>query len=140
MQQAPVQANQDDDMKTVAFYNFANDSDPVVGWLVCIKGEYIGESFNIVGGRNNIGRALTNNIALAKEKSVSRERHAAIIFEPNNKQFFVQPGESGELTLLNGNPLMSASEIKDRDILGLGDTQLMFVKLCTDDFSWDNYM
>ena len=135
-----VSQSQPDDMKTVAFYNFSNNADPVVGWLICVKGEYIGESFNIVSGRNNIGRALTNNIALTKEKTVSREKHAAIIFEPRNKQFFIQPGESSGLTYLNDELILGVKPLKHKDFINMGATKFMFFQLCDEKFSWDKYL
>lgn len=138
--QAIAQTNSFSDTKTVAFYNFSNETNPVVGWLVCIKGEYIGESFKIVSGRNNIGRSLTNDIALAKEKTVSRERHASIVFEPTRKQFFIQPGESSGLTYLNNELIMNFKELADRDKIDIGAARFMFVQLCSDDFSWDEYI
>lgn len=138
--QAIAQTNSFSDTKTVAFYDFSNDTNPVVGWLVCVKGEYIGESFKIVSGRNNIGRSLTNDIALAKEKTVSRERHASIVFEPTRKQFFIQPGESSGLTYLNDELIMNYKPISDRDKIDIGAAKFMFVQLCSDDFSWDDYV
>ena len=126
--------------KTVAIYNLPNDNEPVVGWLVCIKGEYIGESFKIKAGRNNIGRMLSNDIALAKETTVSRERHASIIYEPNKMQFFLQPGESSGLTYLNDNLAMTIAELKIYDKLSLGESAFIFIPLCGENFNWDNYI
>ena len=137
--QAVAQTDSAMDSKTVAFYNFSNETNPVVGWLVCVKGEYLGESFQIVSGQNNIGRSLTNNIALAKERTISRERHAAIIFEPNQRRFFLQSGGSSGLTYLNGEVLIGVHELTDRDRLMLGGAEFLFVQLCGDAFSWDDY-
>lgn len=127
------------DEKTVAFYNFSNAVEPVVGWIICVEGEYMGESFNLKSGRNNIGRSLAMDIALAKEKSVSRERHAAITFEPNHKKFYIQGGESSGLTYVNDELIMMFTELKDYDIITLGQSKFVFLRLCNDKFSWDNY-
>lgn len=124
------------DQKTIAFYNFSNDIEPVVGWLVCTKGEYRGASFNLKTGRNNIGRALTMDVALAQEKSVSRERHASIMFEPHQKKFFVQSGEGNGLTYVNKELLMMFKELQPYDIISLGACELMFVPLCGENFDW----
>ena len=131
--------NSTTDLKTVAYYNFSNDIEPVVGWLVCIKGEYKGESFGLKSGRNNIGRALTMDVALAQEKTVSRERHASITFDPQQKQFFVQSGESRGLTYINKELLMTFKELKKGDVITLGSCELLFYPLCGEDFSWDDY-
>lgn len=126
--------------KTVAIYNLPNDNDPVVGWLVCIKGEYIGEGFKLKAGRNNIGRTLSNDIALAKETTVSRERHASVIYEPNKMQFFLQPGESSGLTYLNDDLVMTVAELKIYDKLSLGESSFVFVPLCGENFNWNTYI
>lgn len=128
------------DQKTIAFYNFSNDIEPVVGWLVCIKGEYHGASFNLKSGRNNIGRALTMDVALAQEKSVSRERHASITFEPHQKKFFIQSGDGNGLTYVNDELLMMFKELQPYDVISLGACKLMFLPLCGEKFAWEDYM
>ncbi len=127
------------DQKTVAYYNFSNSIEPVVGWIVCVKGEYKGESFNIQSGRNNIGRSQSMNIALAQEKSVSREKHAAITFEPHQKKFFIQAGESSGLTYVNDEFLMTFRELEDYDKITLGESEFIFLRLVSDKFSWEKY-
>lgn len=126
------------DEKTVAFYNLSNDVEPVVGWLVGLKGEYKGVSFTLKSGRNYIGRSLNMDVALAKENTVSRDRHSIISFDPKQKKFFIQSGESRGLTYVNGELLMSFREINIYDVISLGACDLMFVPLCTDRFSWEN--
>lgn len=124
--------------KTVAYYNFSNEIDPVVGWLVCIKGEYKGESFKLKSGRNYIGRSLTMDVSLAMEKSVSRERHAAITFDPYQRRFFVQNGDSRGLTYVNNELLLNFRELNKGDIIAVSSCELMFYPLCGEDFSWDD--
>lgn len=124
--------------KTVAYYNFSNEIDPVVGWLVCIKGEYKGESFKLKSGRNYIGRSLTMDVSLAMEKSVSRERHAAITFDPYQRRFFVQNGDSRGLTYVNNELLMNFRELNKGDVIAVSSCELMFYPLCGEDFSWDD--
>ena len=131
-----IQPNND---KTVAYYNFSNDIEPVVGWLICVEGEYKGESFSLKAGRNNIGRSLSMDIALAKEKSVSRERHAAVTFEPHQKKFYLQSGESSGLTYINDEILMTFKELENYDTVTLGESKFVFLALVGDRFSWDNY-
>ena len=126
--------------KTVAFYALPNENEPVVGWIVCVKGEYIGESFNLKSGKNHIGRSLTMDVALAKERSVSREKHATILYEPNKMQFFLQPGDSSGLTYLNDDLLMAFGELKAGDKITLGDSSFVFVPLCGEKFNWDEYI
>lgn len=126
--------------KTVAYYNLPSDSEPVVGWLVCIKGDYLGESFNLKSGRNNIGRAGNMDIVLAKDGRVSRDRHAAVVYEPNKREFLVQSGESSGLTYLNGELLMGFKPFVQDDKLTVGGCEFLFKPLCGADFSWDQYI
>ena len=130
-----------DDSKTVGIYNIPNTSGaPVVGWLVCVKGESVGESFNIRSGRNNIGRAVSMDISLVKEKSVSRERHCSITFEPKQKKFFLQSGESSGLTYVNDELVMTYVTLNNHDKILLGNSMFVFIRLVDEHFTWDDYI
>ena len=139
--------------KTVGFFNQnrrqkADSSDtadtsvsePVVGWLVCVKGVHFGESFTITSGRNSIGRNQSNSICLSKDDTVSREKHAWIVFEPRKKRFLVQPGESSGLIYVDGEDVLQPVEIHSNEIIELGGTKLMLVPLCGENFSWEDWM
>lgn len=137
--QAVAETNPVADMVTVARYNFSDEINPVVGWLIAVKGEYKGSAFILNSGNNNIGRSLTNAVALAKERTVSRERHASIIFDPDNNKFFIKPGESSGLTYVNNELLLSVRELNSWDKIRLGAVEFVFVPLCSEYFSWDEY-
>lgn len=115
-------------------------ADPVVGWLVCLKGSHFGESFVICSGKNSIGRNEGNKIVLAKENSVSREKHALIVYEPKKRNFYLQPGDGSGLTYLNDDYITEAKLMSSRDIIELGESKFMFVPLCDADFSWEEYV
>ena len=127
---------EDDDTVTVRWTEGMN-KEPVVGWLVGLNGEVAGESFEIRTGKNFIGRADNMDIVIKGDKRVSRNKHAIIIYEPKNKMFMVQPGESRELFYLNGNVVLNTEKIGTYDKLYLGETELMFIPLCGENFSWD---
>lgn len=114
-------------------------NEPVVGWLVCIKGAWIGREFKLVTGRNSIGRSETNVICLNNENSVSREKHAWIVYEPRKRQFFIQPGESSGLTYVNDDTVLEPKQLCSGDILEFGETKFIFIPLCGETFSWDEY-
>ena len=116
-----------------------DEPDPVVGWLVCIKGEHFGESFVLKSGRNQIGRSPSMDVALTRDKKVSMLRQASVIYEPRAVIFIAQPGDSRELAYLNYDVLLSTQNMKPRDILHIGKEELLFVPLCGQDFSWDDY-
>ncbi|MBR6985803.1 MAG: FHA domain-containing protein [Ruminococcus sp.] len=114
--------------------------DPVVGWLVCTHGSHFGESFIIVAGMNSIGRNNTNRIVLDKDPSVSREKHALITYEPKHRRFYVKPGDSSGLTYINEEYITETKQIKEKDVIELGNSKFIFVPLCGEDFTWEDYM
>ena len=121
---------------TVSYYNKAIGTEPVVGWLVCVEGPHLGEDFRLKSGRNFIGRASGMDVAIAGDNTVSREKHAIVVYDPEARQFLVQPGEARELCYLNGSLVLSAVEIKLNDVLKVGSTKLMFFPCCSDAFHW----
>lgn len=128
----------EDDNRTVSYYSRIIGSEPVVGWLVCIKGEYFGECFKLKSGRNFIGRSPEMDIQLSMDFAVSRQKHAVIIYEPKARIFIAQPGESRELFYLNDEVVLSNATLKQSDVIMIGETKLMFIPLCGKQFSWDD--
>lgn len=110
---------------------------PCVGWLVCIEGENTGRDYRLFEGRNTIGRADTNSIALSGDTSVSREAQAIIAYEPRGNKFFAVPGTARSNAYVNGQILLSQIELKKNDLLELGATKLMFIPCCDDAFNWN---
>lgn len=114
-----------------------NNPQPVVGWLVCTEGSCFGRSFNLYCGKNFIGRSADMDVCLAGDATVSRVRHAIIIYEPKERKFFAQPGDSHELFYLNENVVLSSAELADRDVITIGKTSLVFVPFCDGRFGWE---
>ena len=112
--------------------------EPVVGWLVAINGENTGKSFELRTGKNFIGRGKDMDVVLSGDKSISRSKHAVVLYEPRNKEFLVQPGESRELFYLNGNVVLNTERISAYDKIFIGNTELLFSPFCGDRFSWDD--
>lgn len=113
-------------------------TEPVVGWLVSIGGSNFGQDFRLTTGRNYIGRAGNMDVALTDDSSISRERHAIILYEPRSNVFIVQPGDAKELFYLNDKVVLTATEISAYDTLSLGNTKLLFIPCCSDKFNWDS--
>jgi len=116
-----------------------NKSDaPVVGWFVIIEGDGEGTDFRIIPGMNTIGREHSNAISINfGDTSISREKHCTIIFDYKNKLFFLQHGDGSNLTYLNDSVILTPTQLKAGDILGLGDTKLKFIPFCCNDFCWE---
>ena len=126
-----------DSSKTIGIYSSA-DSSPTVGWIVALNGEYMGESFELNEGNNSIGRSSGNAVSFAKENSISRERHASVMFEPKRRNFFISPGESSGLTYLNDEVVMAPQQLNAHDKIRLGEVLLLFLPLCGEHFGWDD--
>lgn len=139
----------EDDGKTVGFYDDLYDAEPVVqtrakpeqggpvvGWVVAIDGIHKGQDFPLKAGRNFIGRSAEMDITL-DDKTISRERHAVIVFEPKNNVFLVAPGDAHELFYVNGEVILYPKQIKAYDVISMGKTQLSFIPFCGDKFSWN---
>ena len=112
--------------------------EPVVGWLVCVAGRHLGADFRLTAMRNFIGRDKTMDVALIGDGSVSRDKHAVIVYEPRGNVFIVMPGEARQLFYLNGEVVLSQKEIKANDVLELGESKLMFIPCCSDKFNWES--
>ena len=116
------------------------NSEPMVGWLVCIKGPHFGEAFNIYVGNNSIGRLSSNKIVIARDSHVSREKHAVITYEPKKREFLISPGASSGLTYLNDENIMTSAKLKAKDKIELGECVFLLIPLCGEDFSWEDYI
>ena len=113
---------------------------PVVGWLVCLSGKHLGKDFRLVQGKNFIGRDAHMDVCLEGEKTVSREKHALIVYEPKHHLYLIQSGDSKELTYVNDKVILESKELHAYDEILLGDVKLLFIPLCNTDFNWTEVM
>lgn len=111
-----------------------------VGWLIGIVGPHFGEAFACNSGRNRIGRANDLEIILSKDTEITRESHAVLTYEPIKRTFYIQAGESRGIVYLNEEPVLSHSELHAYDKLRLGGSEFVFLPLCGEHFTWDDYM
>lgn len=115
-------------------------SSPCVGWLIAIGGVHIGQDFRLKVGKNFIGRDESMDIAMTGDKSVSRNRHAIVIYEPKQHLYLIQPGESSALVYCNDKVVLSPVQLKPYDIITIGEINLLFLPLCGDKFSWSELL
>lgn len=113
---------------------------PCVGWLVALGGEHIGTDFRLKVGKNFIGRSPKMDIALTEDKSVSRERHAIVVYDPKSNMYLIQPGESSSLAYHNNNLLLTPEKLEAYDMITVGDVNLLFMPLCGAKFSWGSVL
>ena len=108
-----------------------------VGWIVVVEGPGRGTAFTLKGGVMQIGRGAGQGVQLDfGDTAISRENHAAIAFDDETGKFFLGHGGKSNLVRLNGAPVLSTEELTHRDRIRIGETTLMLVELCNEDFIW----
>lgn len=111
--------------------------DPVVGWLVCIGGPERGGDYRLHSERNFIGRGEAMDVRIGGDKTISRENHVSVSFDPKKDSFRLLPGEGRGIVYLNGDELVSPTMLNAGDRIELGETVLLFVPLCGPGFRWE---
>ena len=127
-----------DDSMTIQYYQKTLGTEPVVGWLVCVKGVHRGEDFRIKAGRNFLGRSGSMGICLSGDTAISREKHLIVTYDPKTNKFFAQPGDTSILSYLNDMPLLEVTTLKAGDKLSAGESDLIFVPFCGELYTWED--
>lgn len=126
----------------ISYNSFAGVSqepfDPVVGWLICIKGPNRGKDYRLHSGTNFVGRSKSMDVCLENDQTVSSRNHASVSYDERSRCFFLQKGEVRNLIYLNGKPVFGYETLTIYDRVEIGNTELMFVPLCCDKFDWQN--
>jgi FHA domain len=114
-------------------------SDPVVGWLVVVKGPGRGHAVRLGYGWNSIGRDPSQRASLNfGDPQISRLNHAKLLYEPRSRKFSLTLGEGTNPTYVRGEVLLAPTELKSGDRIQIGDTELLFVALCSESFEWQD--
>lgn len=109
-----------------------------VGMVMVTKGPGFGECFAIKAGMSQIGRGDDQAVCLDfGDMAISRENHAAIVYDAKDHSFLLGHGGKSNIVRLNGKPVVSTSDLKDGDEIEIGETRMRFVAICSDDFSWE---
>lgn len=124
-----------DEGHTIGFFSGNGATDPPVGYLICTEGEDYGTGFLLKSGNNAIGRSASMDVVVMDPK-VSREKQAYVMYEPHKREFFLKPGDSSGLCYLNGELVLEPKKFRAYDMISLGETKLMLVPVCGENFSW----
>ncbi len=122
---------------TVGVFQKHHGSDPVVGWLVCVKGQEKGADYRLRAKTNLIGRSREMDVQLKGDDTVSSDTHAKVDYDVLNNDFYLIPGNNRNTIYLNGRPVYAAQQLQAYDRLRFGDTELLFVPFCCERFRWD---
>lgn len=123
--------------KTVSLFNGSQGVVPVTGWLVCINGNEAGKDYRLHAGKNFIGRSLTMDISIVGDKTVARNKHCSVVYEPNENTFYIA-NEAGNIVYLNEETVENYSELKADDVLKVGETELVMIPYCKEDRRWES--
>jgi hypothetical protein len=125
-----------DEGKTMPLIRGSIGIDPVVGWLICVEGKEKGKDFRIHADNNYVGRSTTMDICITGDETISRENHAIISYDSRDKVFYIAPGSGRAIIRHNNKPALMAVEIHAYDRIALGNTKLMFIPFCGEQFDW----
>ncbi|MBO9474211.1 FHA domain-containing protein [Shimia sp. R10_1] len=110
-----------------------------VGWLVIVDGPGKGASFALFDGLTQIGRGEGQTLRLDfGDNTISRENHAAIAFDGEQRRFFFGHGGKANLVRLNGQPVLSTEVLASQSLIRIGETTLRFVAFCGEEFTWSD--
>jgi pSer/pThr/pTyr-binding forkhead associated (FHA) protein len=95
----------------------------VVGWLVVLSGQQKGEDFRLREGKNALGTSRDSEVALI-DSAVS-QKHASVSYKEGKFQLTDLDSTNG--TFVNdGTESVARVELKDNDIIRVGETTLKF--------------
>lgn len=131
-----IPASSDDDDKTISFGFFGITTvQPVVGWLVCMNGSEKGKDYRLHTGKNFIGRSTSMDVVLIDDKTISRDRHCSVIYDPKGNAYYIS-AEAGNLSYLNDELIQDSKQIYEGDTITIGKTNLMFIPFCREGRTW----
>ncbi len=109
-----------------------------VGWFVVVEGPGRGEAFALHAGMSQIGRGDDQAVQLDfGDETISRDNHAAIVYDIETHTFLMGHGGKANVVRLNSKPLICTEEVKNSDLIRIGETTLRLVVLCNAEFHWE---
>ncbi len=110
-----------------------------VGWLLVMQGPGRGHSFPLVAGMSQIGRGEDQAVRLDfGDNAISRQNHAAIVYDSENRKFILGHGGKANIVRLNDQPVISNEDLADGDKIKIGDTLIQLKTLCGESFDWSD--
>ena len=108
-----------------------------VGWLLVVEGPGRGHCFSLFAGMAQIGRGEDQSVQLDfGDGAISRNNHAAVVFDPEERKFVLGHGGKANIVRLNGKPVVTSETLSDGDRIRIGETTLQLKVLCGPDFHW----
>ncbi len=121
---------------TFSINNGAPD-DAVVGWLVAVSGPCKGMDYRIHANYNHIGRE-EGDIRITGDMNISARQDSDLVFVANDNKFYIGHVQGKNVLKVNGIPAIGGGvELHNYDRISIGATELVFVGLCGEQFSWE---
>lgn len=116
----------------------SGETDPVVGWLVIVKGPGLGQSLKIGMGMNMVGRDGDERIGMPfGDTLMSSKDHARIIYDDDSRQFYIAHGSGKSITKVNGQMVANTLPLENRALIEFTkQTHVIFVAFCDESFDW----
>ena len=109
---------------------------PVTGWLVCVEGPGKGRDYRLHEDYNYIGRSPEMDVSIQDDMTISRERHAIIAYDDQERKFYFAPCGGASMVRQNGKVVLSTVELNAGDRLQIGRSIFCFVPFCGEAFQW----
>lgn len=110
-----------------------------VGLVMVVDGPGRGHCFALQAGMSTIGRADDQTVSLDfGDRAISRQNHAAIVYDAKTHEFLLGHGGKANLVRLNGKPVVVTEPMEDGASIQIGETTMRFVAICNDDFNWND--
>lgn len=111
-------------------------NDPVVGWLVCVKGRTVGRDYRLSARTNTIGRGPGMDVQIPEDDTITSHIHAKLDYDALNNDFYLIPANNTNTVYINRAPVYAAQKLTAYDSIILGQTEVLFVPFCCDRFVW----
>ncbi|MGB7240986.1 MAG: FHA domain-containing protein [Sulfitobacter sp.] len=114
-----------------------NDIKFPVGWLLVSEGPGRGGCFMLAAGSTSVGLGSDVSVHLGfGDESIPSGSHIQIDFDAETSMFLLRPNNQTVEILLNGDALTKDQPLNSHDNILIGETTLLFLPLCGDDFDW----
>lgn len=111
--------------------------EPVVGWLVCIKGLMRGQDYRLLSGFNRIGSRASDDIQIFDNKMEREKEAASLVYDGRSGSMYLVAKEDAPV-FLNGKQAEEITVLHSEDLLRIYDTEYMLVLFCPDKYKWEN--
>ncbi|MCB2130170.1 MAG: FHA domain-containing protein [Rhodobacteraceae bacterium] len=112
--------------------------DPVVGWLVVVKGPGLGQAVTLGAGMNTVGREGSERAPLPYgDTLISAKDHVRIIYDDADRKFYIAHGSGKNISKVNGQMVANLMPLESHALIELSKaTHVRFVAFCDAGFDW----